>query len=64
MGVAVNPACAHMNLPGQSEGLLRLGALWQCTQRRYLAVLDGDVDELAISLASRSDYDVVHADGL
>ncbi len=62
MGVAVDPAGAHMDLPAQSEGLLRLRALWQRTQRRYLAMLDGDVDELPVSQASRPDDRVVHAD--
>ncbi len=64
VGVAVDPAGAHMHPAAEIQGLLRHGRLWQGAEGGDFALLDGDIDELAISLAPRSDDDVVHADGL
>ncbi len=61
MGVAVDPAGAHMHPAAEIQDLLRRGRLRQGADGGYLALLDGDIDELAISLAPRSDDHVVHA---
>ena len=64
VGVAVDPAGTHMHPAAEIQDLLRCCRLRQGAKGGDFALPDGDIDEPAISLAPRSDDDVVHADGL
>ena len=64
VGVAIDPASAHMHPAAEIQDLLRRCRLRQGADSGDFALPDGDIDELAISQPPRSDDDVVHADNL